>query len=254
MPSYAEPITIAVDDGIQRFRPAASAAAGARLLCARAWRRRRNDPSVHGGGRGRARGARHRDVALPVPLHGARQQAAGSAEACARRGPRRRGRSRPAVAEAAAHRRRQIVRRTDDLAGAGRGAAAGRARIGVPRLSAASGEAAVAGARQASVRRASADAVPARNARRARRRSISSNRCARSSAHARRCSCSRAPITRSMCRREAAAPTPQVMAEMLDTFGGLGARRWSAADPEVWLIAVPVGLAARWRRKQSKNF
>ena len=181
-----EPVTIAVDDGVQRLRPAASAAAGARLLCARAWRRRRHEPSVHGGGRGRARGAPHRDVALPVPLHGARQQAARSAEARACRGPRRRGRSRPAIAEAAAHRRRQIVRRPDDLAGAGRGAAAGRSRTGVPRLSAASGEAAVAGPRQASVRRASADAVPARHARRARACSISSSRCARSSARARR--------------------------------------------------------------------
>src|SRR5207247_8352885 len=58
-----------------------------------------------------------------VPLHGARQQATRSAEAGARGGARRGGGGREALAETATDRRRQIVRRTDDIAGAGHGAA-----------------------------------------------------------------------------------------------------------------------------------
>ena len=57
-------------------------------------------------------------------------------------------------ARAAAGRGRQIVRRPHDLAGAGGRPVARRARAGLPRLSAASGRQAVAGAREASVRRA----------------------------------------------------------------------------------------------------
>ena len=129
-------------------------AASARLLRAGARRRRRHEPSVHGGGRDRTRRARHRDLALPVPLHGAGQQAARSAEGRARGGPRRRGRGGAAPAEAAALCRRQVVRRAHDLAGAGARTAARRARPGVPRLSAPSRRQAVARARQASVRRA----------------------------------------------------------------------------------------------------
>ena len=78
-------------------------------------------------------------LALPVPLHGARRQAARSAEARACRGPRRSRRGGAAVAGAAADRRRQIVRRPHDIAGAGARAAARRSRARVPRLSAAPG-------------------------------------------------------------------------------------------------------------------
>src|SRR5215831_2911837 len=45
--------------------------------------------SVHGGGRGRARGARDRDAALPVSLYGAAQEAAGPACPRPGDGPRR---------------------------------------------------------------------------------------------------------------------------------------------------------------------
>jgi predicted alpha/beta-hydrolase family hydrolase len=48
--------------------------------------------------------------------------------------------SRETIAETAADRRRQIVRRADDIADAGGGAAARRAGLAFPRLSAASGE------------------------------------------------------------------------------------------------------------------
>ena len=208
MPSSStEPITIAVGDGVS--------VSG---LLQSPPRARACYVLAHGAGAGMthpfmaavAAGLAERGIAtlaLPVPLHGARQQAARSAEAGACRGARRGGRGRAALAEAAAHRRRQIVRRPDDLAGAGRGAAAGRARTGVPRLSAASGEAAVARARQASVRRANPDAVPARHARRA-----GDARSARAAVPGARragdaCGCSRTPIIRSTCRRAAAART-----------------------------------------------
>ena len=83
--------------------------------------------------------------------------------------------------------------------------------------------------------------------------SISSNRSARSSAHARACGCSRAPITRSMCRRKAAAPMPRSWRKCWIRWQP-GRRRWPAADPEVWLIAVPVELAARGGGNKARTF
>ena len=65
----------------------------------------------------------------------------------------------------AAHRRRQVVRRPDDVTSAGESSARGRARIGIPRISAASGRSAVAGPRRTSVRGANSDALPAGHAR-----------------------------------------------------------------------------------------
>ena len=145
--------------------------------------------------------ARHRDAALPVPLHGARQRS----DPIRRRSPRRRcappSRGRARAAAAAAVRRRQIVRRPHDVAGAGGLAAAGRARPRLPRLPAAPGRA----GRRASARsispRSRPDAVPAGHARRARRprRARAGDRAR--SAPARRCGCSPTPITRSTCRR-----------------------------------------------------
>ena len=135
----AEPVSIAVGDNVTS--PA---------CCKRRRGARACYVLAHGAGAGMThpfmaavadgpRRARHRDAALPVPLHGARQQAARSAEARACGGARRGRRGARRTAGAAAVRRRQVVRRAHDLAGAGRCAAAGRARPGVPRLSAASG-------------------------------------------------------------------------------------------------------------------
>ncbi len=135
-----------------RLGLAASATASERRLCARPRRRGRNGPSVPGCGRRRPRGARRRHPALPVSVHGARLEAtrpaAPGARDRARRGRRRRAgssRSRPL-------RRRQVVRRQDELASPGRGAAARRRRAGLPRLSAPSGQAAGERARRASRR------------------------------------------------------------------------------------------------------
>ena len=152
-----------------RFRLACGSSPRIRVLRVRAWRGRRHGASVHGGGGGRVGGARHRKPALSISLHGKRQQAAGPAAGCACGGARGGGRSAPGVAAAAAHRGRQIVRRPDDLAGAG-GCAAGRRRgARVSRLSAASRQAPVTRSREASRRRDDPDAVPARHARCARR-------------------------------------------------------------------------------------
>ena len=63
-----------------------------------------------------------------------------------------------------------------------RSAAARRARTGLPRLSAAPGRQAVAGSRQASLRRPDSDAVPARHPRYAGRARSNSNRFAKRSA------------------------------------------------------------------------
>ena len=132
-----------------RLRPAASTAARLRLLRVRARRGRRHGASVHGGGRGRAGRARHRDAcATSSPTW--RRAASGPT--------RRRSRTRrcaPRSREArrrlpgpAADRGRQVVRRADDLAGAGGRAARRRARARLPRLSAAPGRAPVARARR----------------------------------------------------------------------------------------------------------
>ena len=117
-----------------------SPARAARLLCAGARRRRRHGASVHGGGArqdSRERGIATLRYQFPyMERGGKRPDPPKLAHAAVR----------AAVAEAAkrtagtaADRRRQIVRRPDDVAGAGARAAARRARPRVPRLSAASG-------------------------------------------------------------------------------------------------------------------
>ena len=118
--SDAKPVTIALDDGthVSGLLQAPTNARACYVLAHGAGAGMTH--AVHGGGRDGACGARHRDLALPVPLHGERRQAARSAEARARGRARRRRRSRAPAAEASADRRRQIVRRPHDLAGAGR--------------------------------------------------------------------------------------------------------------------------------------
>ncbi len=97
--------------------------AGARMLCLRPWRRRRDDPFLHGDGSQRPRRTRRGDLALSVSLYGERQQTAGPAGDRARRRARRGGGSRAMLSGPAFDRGRKIVRRPHDLAGAGGGAA-----------------------------------------------------------------------------------------------------------------------------------
>ena len=123
------------------------------------------------------------------------------------------------AARAAALRRRQVVRRPHDLAGAGRGAAAGRARPRVPRLSAASGRASPS----TSAREHLADVhVPMLFLQGTRdalaELDAAASRWSSGSARARRCSCSTMPTIRSTCRRAAAARTPRCAREMLDAL------------------------------------
>ena len=154
--------------------------------------------------------AQHRDVALSVPLHGGGAQAPRSAGHRARdraRGGRAR---RSAVARLAAGRRRQVVRRTHDLAGAGRRSPARRARARVPRISAASGRASRRRTRAKHLADVTCpDAVPAGNARRARRArsaraGVQGARGARDPA-----GCSTMPTIPSTCRRAPAARMPR---------------------------------------------
>ena len=130
----------------------------------------------------------------------------------------------PGCPGACLYRRRQVVRRTHDVAGAGRGAAARGARPRLPRLPAASGGQAVGRARQASFRRAGSDAVPAGNPRCARgpgaARAV--DRPARRPRH--RCGCSRMPITPSTCppapdaRMPTSEPRCSICIRGLDNF------------------------------------
>ena len=101
------------------------------MFCAGAWRRRGDGAPLHDGGRRWSRRTKHRHVTLPVPLYGTRRQETGCAEARPGRRPRRRGRGVTLAAGRPAHRRREILWRPDDIAGADRRAASRRSRAGV---------------------------------------------------------------------------------------------------------------------------
>ena len=103
---------------------------------------------------------------LCAPVDAARLEAAEPAGARARCRARGCGDGPPPLPDARLHRRRQIVRRPDDVAGAGGRRHAGGRRPGVPGLSAASGRQARRRPCQASLGRRLPDAVPAKNARR----------------------------------------------------------------------------------------
>src|SRR4029077_195361 len=148
-----------------RLRPPPRATARYRLLRVRAWRGRRHGAPVHVRHRRGTGRARHCEPALPVPLHGAAEQAGRSAQDRACGGARRGHASAAAVAGPAARRGRQILRRPDDLAGASRSAARRSRRPRVPRIPAAPARAAFARARRASRRCENPDAVPAGYAR-----------------------------------------------------------------------------------------
>ena len=89
------------------------------MLRLRPWRRRRYGPCVDGDDCGRSRRPRHCDAALSISLHGKGQQAAGFAGSCPCGRAGRGGGSRAVLRRVAADRGRQIVRRPDDVAGAG---------------------------------------------------------------------------------------------------------------------------------------
>ena len=179
----ANPITFTVGEetrlsGLLQVPPRA-----VRLLRVRAWCGRRHGAPVHGGGRERTCGAQHRDAALSISLHGEAGQAPRSAQGRTRGGARRRRGGAAAIAEPAAHRGRQVLRRPHDLAGAGcwsrSKALSGLAFLGFPLHPAnrPSRERAAA-----SRRRANPDAVLAGHRAMRSQSSASSSRCARPSA------------------------------------------------------------------------
>ena len=156
------------------LRPARRPCRSAGLLCVCPRRRRRHAPHVHGSHRERAGRARRSDLAFPVPLHGARLQAAGSSEGS----PWRRPGGCPGGGDAAAwctsFCRRQVVRRAHDFPGASCPTATAGAGHRLRRLSAPSRRQAFDRARGAPGRRPGADALPARDARHAGRPGTSS--------------------------------------------------------------------------------
>ena len=163
-------------------------------------------------------------------------QAARRAAARARDGARRGGGGRAAAARTAAVRRRQVVRRPHDLAGAGRVAAAGRARPRVPRLPAASGRQAVGRARRAPVATSRCRCCSCR-ARATNSPSWSCcSRWSSASVRARRCACSSDADHSFHVPARSGRKDAQVMAEMLDVLA-----KWlrslvraeSLADPGV---------------------
>ena len=163
---------------------------------------------------------RHRHFALSVPLHGTRQQTTRPAASCARDGARRRGGRAAGAAGLGADRRRQIVRRPHDFAGAGPRAAPGRARTGLPRLSATSGRQAVARARRASFRHSDPDAVSAGNARYARHARPDRAAFARRSGPGATLKLFATPIIRSTCRSRSGRKDAQVLGDVLDALAG----------------------------------
>src|SRR6516164_3388221 len=135
------------------------------LLRNGAWRWRRNESSLHGSHRRRARLARHRQLALPVSLHGAWLKAARSATTGGSNDPRRYVYSTGSGSRMSTHWRREIVWRQDGVAGSGKSSVARSLRTGVPWISPASGRSSIAGSRQTLIRRANPDAVLARHPR-----------------------------------------------------------------------------------------
>ena len=101
------------------------------MLRAGVRRRRRHGSSLYDRRGGRACQATHRNVALSVSLHGAAKQTtrstadgAGDCPLCSRC-------SAQMAAKTSTHSRRQVIRRSHDVAGPGKGSARKRARLGV---------------------------------------------------------------------------------------------------------------------------
>ena len=148
-----------------RFASIAAAAAGMLRIGARC--RGGDDASFHGGVRGGTCSARPCDLAVPVPVYGAGRQTARPAQAGSGHDPCCRGRSCQTSARTSPHRRRQVVRRSDDVAGSGRSSPSGRPWTRVPWISVAPGGTSIAGSRQASLRCSNSHAVPAGDTRHA---------------------------------------------------------------------------------------
>ena len=226
------------------LRLAAGTATGAGLLRAGAWRWRRDVPSVHGrGGEGTCR-ACHCDLALPVPLHRARRQAARSTKTCPGHRSCCGGRSLAPAAGNCPRRRRQVVRGPHDVAGSGRTPC---------RASAGSHFSDFRCIRPAARRRSGASIcstctflccscrAPATRS----RCRISSSRCATRSVRAQHCSCSG---RRSFLSRAGA--------ERSDQFGGPQRHAGCARGLDRWRdgasrLTAPIDAPRRWPRAQS---
>ncbi|MBV9317365.1 MAG: hypothetical protein JOZ34_07875, partial [Gammaproteobacteria bacterium] len=139
------------------------------LLCAGAWRGCGHAASLHERSGTRTRAARHRDAALPVPLHGAGFAPARPAAPLSCDRARGGGSLCTADARFEAHRRRPLLRWPHDLTGPGARAPCQRARARLPGLSAASRRPSLGEPCRASRARADSHAVPAGHARCARR-------------------------------------------------------------------------------------
>ena len=163
-------------------------------------------------------GARRCHIALPVSLHGARQQATRSAATCASDGARGSDRGVAPVARTCTHRRRKIVWRLDGLASTGECSTTGRKWVGIPGISAAPGRLTIARPRRASVQRADPDALLTRYPRQLGVARPASNRSASSLASPRRSNCLRMPIIHFMCRRGRGGRMAEVLEDMLDAL------------------------------------
>ena len=89
------------------------------LLCFCPWRGRRNEPSVHARDRERPCVAKDRHPSLSVPIHGGRLEASGSSRPCPSYSSCRRADRYQARAPKDPDRRREVIWRTHDVAGAG---------------------------------------------------------------------------------------------------------------------------------------
>ena len=111
-----EPLRISVEELAFRCGAAAATARRPRLLCVRPRRRRRNDPSVHGGCCGRPGRTRYRHLAFSVPFiwkNGGRRTDVPSGRASPLYALRLWRRFKP-ISRSAASRRRKILWRPDD--------------------------------------------------------------------------------------------------------------------------------------------
>ncbi len=115
--------------------PFASAGRCEGAISVRAWRRRRDDSSKHGDECARPRRARHCNASLSIPVHGEGWRATRSAAGRARDGALAVAAAAEIAPELRRFRRRQVLRRPDDIAGASTRAAirgAGLAFLGFP--------------------------------------------------------------------------------------------------------------------------
>jgi hypothetical protein len=121
------------------FRITANAPSSASVLRAGARRWSRYGSSLHGHRGGRACQATHRNVALSVSIYGATKQATRSTADSAGSCPRCSRCSAQIFTKTSTHSRGQVIRRSDDVAGSGKGTVGKCARVGLPGISTACG-------------------------------------------------------------------------------------------------------------------